>query len=351
MLNRRHIQMGLKLLKHTRFNKDFIRYVCNHYQWLRLDKEKELTTPYPTGLMLELGNRCNLHCIICPREYVYGKQMDQGFMPLDKAKAIIDEVYPYLDSIGLTGLGETFLYPHLAEIVQYIKQKRKSIQITVSTNANFVGFTDKIIPLLPYLDSVQFSVDGIGKVYETVRPNTDFNFIQDNIQAVVAAAKDTELMINTVITKENYTDLKNVLHFADQMGIPYVNFNRINLASIPEQRELYTNFFTSEAYQEVVRELNELKKQYPGLTFSGYRIEGTPSFKECTFPWKAHYITWDGYLVPCCAKPFPKEMHFGNVFEEGVMNVLNGEKVQAFRRLWQQNKAPKFCQYCNTLHL
>lgn len=351
MLNRRHIQMGINLLTSTHLNKEFFYYLRNHYQWLRFNKEKQLTIPYPTGLMLELTNRCNLHCIICPREYIYGKQMDQGCMPLEKAKQIIDEIYPYLDSIGLTGLGETFLYPHLAEIVQYIKQKRKGIQITLSTNANFVGFTDRIIPLLPYLDSVQFSVDGIGKVYETIRPNTDFNIIQNNIKMVIAAAKNTEFMINTVITRENYTDLKNILHFANQIGIRYVNFNRINLASIPEKREAYTKFFTSDEYRQVVDELNELKRQYSGLTFSGYRTEGYPSFKECTFPWKAHYITWDGYLVPCCAKPFPKEMNFGNVFEKGLMSVLNGEHVKAFRRLWQQNTPPKFCQYCNTLHL
>ena len=343
--------MGWKLLRNTKLDKNFLRFVGNHYRWLRLNKEQELTLPYPTGLMLELGNRCNLHCIICPREYIFGKQMDQGFMPPEKAKAIIDELYPYLTSIGLTGLGETFLYPHFAEIVHYIKQKRPSILITISTNANFVGFTDKILPLLPYLDSVQFSVDGIGKVYETIRPNTDFRLIRENIRTVVAAAKNTELMINTVITRENYRDLKNIIRFADEMHIPNINFNRITLASIPEQREVYTDFFTGEAYQEVVRELNLLKKSYPGLTFSGYRTDGTPGFKECPAPWEHHYITWDGYLVPCCAKPFPKEMQFGNVFEQGVMNVLNGEPAKAFRRMWQQNQAPEFCRYCNTIQL
>lgn len=351
MISRRHIRMGWNLLKNTRFDSFFIRYLQNHYRWLKFNPHQDLTTPYPTGLMLELGNRCNLHCIICPREYVYGKQMDKGFMSLDKAKAIIDEIYPYLDSIGLTGLGETFLYPHFEEIVHYIKKKRKSIQITISTNANFIGFTEKIIPLLPYLDSVQFSVDGVGAIYENIRPNTDFSIIRDNICAVVKAVKHTELMINTVITKENYTDLTNVLRFADEVGIHYVNFNRINLASIPEKRDEYTNFFTSEAYQEVVQQLNALKAEYPGLTFGGYRTDGTPGFQECIFPWKHQYITWDGFLVPCCAKPFPKELQFGNVFEEGVMNVLNGKAIQEFRRLWQKNITPDFCKYCNTIHL
>lgn len=42
--------------------------------------------------MIELENVCNLHCNICPREYEYGKQMDIGFMPLDKAKNILDQM-------------------------------------------------------------------------------------------------------------------------------------------------------------------------------------------------------------------------------------------------------------------
>lgn len=351
MVTRRHLRMGLKLLKNSRLDRAFFKYIHNHLRWMRFDKETQLSIPYPTGLMLELGNRCNLHCITCPREYIYGKQMDQGFMPLDKAKAIIDELYPYLDSIGLTGLGETFLYPHLEEIVKYIKSKRKSIMITVSTNANFVGFADKIIPLLPYLDSVQFSVDGVGKVYETVRPNTDFSVVKNNIRTVVNAAKDTEFLINTVITKQDYKDLKNVLNLADELGIPSVSFTRINLASIPEQRESYNGFFTSDEYQQVVQELNELKKNYSGLTFSGYRTDGTPTFRDCLFPWMHHYITWDGYYVPCCAKPFPKEKNFGNVFEQGIMNVLNSDSAKAFRKLWQQNVPPEFCKHCNTLNL
>ena len=72
--------------------------------------------------MIELGNVCNLHCNICPREYEYGKRMDIGFMPLDNAKNIQDQMIPYLDSIGLTGLGETMMYPHLLDVLKHIKK-------------------------------------------------------------------------------------------------------------------------------------------------------------------------------------------------------------------------------------
>lgn len=343
--------MGINLVRQTRLNRDFKLYIRNLFKWKRLDKMHVLEEPFPTGLMLELGNRCNLHCIICPREYSYGKQMDQGFMPLEKAKSIIDELYPYLTSVGLTGLGETLLYPHLQEILQYIKSKKPAIQTTISTNANFIGFVEKMEPLLPYLDSVQFSVDGVGKTYEMIRPNTDFSVIEDNIRSIVALKPKSELMINTVITKENYKDLISILEFSQNVGIRFVNFNRMNLASIPEKRKEYTDFFTSEEYSEVVQLLNKSKEQYKGLTFSGYRTEGLPQFRDCGFVWHHHYITWDGYIVPCCAKPFPKELHFGNVFEKGVMAVINSEQAKAFRRCWQLNETPEFCRYCNNINL
>ena len=350
-MNSRHLAMGINLLKHTRLNKAFFKYLKNLWTWHRLNKEQTTIEPYPTGLMLELGNVCNLRCIICPREYQYGKQMDIGFMPIEKAKSIIDETYPYLTSIGLTGLGETLLYPNLLEILQYIKAKKPSIQTTISTNANFVGFVEKMLPLLPFLDSIQFSVDGIGKVYETVRPNTDFSVIKANIKEIVSKSKHNEFMVNTVITRENYHNLVQVIEFANEVGIKYVNFNRINLASIPEQREQYTDFFYGNEYAEVVKTLDEYKKKNAGVSFSGYLSGQKSQFRDCGFVWNHHYITWDGYFVPCCAKPFPKEMNFGNVFENGVFNTINSKKAQAFRRMWQQNEAPEFCKYCNNINL
>lgn len=353
-ITKRHLQLGIQWVKGMRLNHQLWQYLQNQLCWMRLDKRKEVNIPYPTGIMLELGNRCNLHCITCPREYQFGKQMDQGFMPLENAKKIIDELAPCLTSIGLTGLGETLLYPHLLEVLQYIKQKRPNLITTISTNAHFIGCVEKMIPLLPYLDSVQFSVDGIGKVYEIIRPNTDFKFIEDNIRRIVQAGNgNTSFMINTIITPENCTGLENVVDFADRLGIPYVNYDRINLASIKElDREAYTQFFHDETYRQLLSALYEKKKTHPGLTFHHETRRGQGRFQDCSFPWHHQFITWDGYLVPCCIKPFPKEHNFGNVFTDGgVMAVLNSTKYQAWRKLWQKNQMPKFCEQCNTFCL
>ena len=89
-----------------------------------------------------------------------------------------------------------------------------------------------------------------------------------------------------------------------------------------------------------------LSNQFQDMEVTGMDYPRDATFRDCIFPWEYPYITWDGYYVPCCGKPFPKLLNFGNVFEQGVMPVLNSPKAQAFRRAWQQNTPPAFCHNC-----
>lgn len=345
-LNKRRRKLLRKLILNTRVNANLLRYIGNRIHRWRLNREKSTIVAYPTNAMVELGNVCNLHCLMCPREYEYGKEMDKGFMPLERAIGIIDEIYPYLDSIGLTGLGETIMYPHLLEVVKYIKQKKKSIIITVSTNAHFRNYQTAIAPILPYVDNIQFSVDGIGEVYETIRPNTSFQSIKDNIRYTMQACKGVTYMLNCVVMPENYQDMQNIVSFAKEMDISYVNFNCASIASRPQMDRSYYDFFLSEAYLQAVEEVKRFSQQFHDMEVTGLDYPVDATFHDCIFPWEYPYITWDGYYVPCCGKPFPKLLNFGNVFEHGVMAVLNSPKAQSFRRAWQQNNPPTFCHNC-----
>ncbi len=345
-LNKRRRKLLRKLILNTRINTDLLRYLRNRIRRWRLCSEKSTVVAHPTNAMIELGNVCNLHCLMCPREHDYGKEMDKGFMPLERAIRIIDEMYPYLDSIGLTGLGETIMYPHLLEVVKHIKEKKKSIIITLSTNAHFRDYQSAITPILPFVDNIQFSVDGIGKVYETIRPNTSFHTIRDNILYTMQTAKDVTFMLNCVVMPENYHDMQNVVSFAREMGILYVNFNCASIAARPQMDRSYYDFFLSETYQQATEEVKRFSRQFHDMEVTGLDYPRDATFHDCIFPWEYPYITWDGYYVPCCGKPFPKLLNFGNVFEQGVMPVLNSTKAQAFRRAWQQNTPPAFCHNC-----
>ena len=345
-INKRRFKLLKKLIINTRINADLFHYIHNRFKILRLNRNHDTVIAHPTNGMIELSNQCNLHCIMCPREFQYGKEMDKGYMPLDRAKQIIDEMYPYLDSIGLTGLGETMLYPHLLEVVQYIKKKKKSIIITISTNAHLKDYKERIEPILPYLDNIQFSVDGGQDTYSTIRPGTSFEIIKENIRHTIHKGKNVTSMINFVAMKENYHDMTNIISFAHELGIKYVNFNCVSIASNPTAQRTYYDFFQSEEFIKAKEDVTAMRKRFPDMEITGPDYPENGEFRNCIFPWEYPYITWDGYYVPCCGKPFPKLLNFGNVFEKGVMSVLNSPEAQAFRRKWQQNTPPLFCHNC-----
>jgi MoaA/NifB/PqqE/SkfB family radical SAM enzyme len=205
-MNIRRIKKALKRIAKLPMNKYLLWYLVNKtkHTYLRLSKSTKVA--YPSTVMLELTNHCNLACTTCPREYAYGQAMDKGNMSVSQAKKIIDELWPYLDSIGLTGMGETFLYKDIAEVVDYIKSKNKGIIISVSTNAMLPNFLEIIPKLINKIDTIQISIDGIGEVYELIRKKASFQQLDSNLREISKLCKGTgtDLMLNMVVTKENY---------------------------------------------------------------------------------------------------------------------------------------------------
>lgn len=339
----RQLPGGLALLKYTT-NK------LNHF-WLKASRSTRV--PHPSTIMLELSAHCNIHCTICPREYDYGHQMDKGYMDMVHAKRIIDQTWPYLDSIGLTGMGETFLYPHLEEVVQYIRDKNRGIVISVSTNAYAPKTEELALRLKNKIDTVQVSIDGTGEVYNRIRKGSEFGKFSSNLARLseIFKGSKTDLMLNMVVTKENYFQMAAMLEFANSLEIKYVNFTIFNLAAVTGFEKGYYDFFISEEFKAAKAELELSKNRHPKIETTFWETNNKKGFKNCPFPWTHFYICWNGELAPCCAKPFPKELSFGNAFEKPLIEILNNQKYQNFRKIWQNNQTHPFCHKCHFIDL
>ena len=170
----KEIKRVLKRVYTLRRKNYFLRYSINLLKEHYLKRIKSTKIAYPRDIFIELTNQCNIACTTCPREHYFGHKMNKGMMKKDLPKKIIDEVYPYVDSIMLTGLGETFMYKDLDKIVDYIKFKNSDIKILISTNAVLPKFIEKATKVVGKIDSIQISIDGLGKVYDTIRLKSDF---------------------------------------------------------------------------------------------------------------------------------------------------------------------------------
>jgi radical SAM protein with 4Fe4S-binding SPASM domain len=352
-LNKRRIKKIVNRIRKLPGGINFFKYGFNKLNGFWLKTTRSTKVPIPSSIMLEVTNHCNLACITCPREYAFGDAMAKGTIELDKMKKIIDEVGPYIDSIGLTGLGETLLYKKLEETLRYIKSKNKGIQTFISTNAHIPGAENYIERLVGLLDTVQISIDGIGKTYETVRLQSDYNFFADMSRKIVEVCKRNNIavMFNFVAVKENYTQMKGVVQLAAEIGVPFVNLTPVNIGSITTLDTSYYDLFYGDDFKNELKQAFDLSKQSGTVELSIWDVKKKNEFKKCHLPWNHFYVSWDGYMTPCCAKPFPKELNFGNVFETSLMQCLNSSEYRQFREMWYRNETPDFCKKCHVVDL
>ena len=146
--------------------------------------------------------------------------------------------------------------------------------------------------------------------------------------------------------------MPDLVKYAEEVGVRYLNFTLFNLASVTDIELDYYKFYSSSELLSVLKKTDEVIAKNPNVIVTNRHFKkSNGSFQKCHFPWSNFYICWDGFIVPCCAKPFPKELNFGNVFDNKVINVLNSKDYQKFRTRWYKNEAPAFCNKCHFLDI
>ena len=352
-INKRRIQKAIRRLSNLPGGWNFVLYTSNkiHERALRLIKSPKIA--HPSSIMLEVTNHCNLKCITCPREYQYGEEMAKGFMDIEQLKKVVDQAYPYVDSIGLTGLGETLMYKQLPEALEYIRSVNKGIITTISINAHLPGTIEMVEKIADNLDTLQISMDGVGTIYEDVRLRSDFDIFYNNVKQIVEICKNkrADVMFNFVAIKENYHNMAEVIEIAAELGVSDVNITPFNVAAVTAHNIDYYDFFHTDAFKNEVIRAKEMADSKDGVRLTMWDIHSKNEFQKCHLPWSHFYISWDGYATPCCAKPFPKELNFGNIFDDGLMHCLNTPGYLEFRKLWYKNEVPEFCEKCHMVDL
>jgi radical SAM protein with 4Fe4S-binding SPASM domain len=73
---------------------------------------------------------------------------------------------------------------------------------------------------------------------------------------------------------------------------------------------------------------------------------GTPGRTRCSWPWDGAYVSYTGEAMPCCMVSTPDRANMGNMAEQGVEAVWNGEVYAAFRDKLASEEPPEICRSC-----
>jgi MoaA/NifB/PqqE/SkfB family radical SAM enzyme len=301
----------------------------------------------PRSIQIECTTRCNLKCTFCELSYWTEKPADLRY---DKFQKMIEHL-PKLKRIDLTGIGESLMNRDFFKIVEFLKSRG----LYVMLNDNFTLMTEKASRRIVELgvDHIYLSLDGATKqTYEQIRVGANFDKVISNTRRLLEikramGKKRPEVKINTVVCLTNYHELPAIVELAHDMGIGMVVFvNVITFESTMGLDTLRVKRDIESKFQEALQRAREL-----GVLVKLELFDKLP-VQECDFPWKRNFVTYDGYVHPCCYttqtgdRKAQNGRSFGNLVEQAFHKVWNGSLYSAFRRKMREGILPYECEHC-----
>ena len=312
----------------------------------------------PVEAQIEITNKCNFTCPMCPREImdVPLTNMDFGLFK-EVVKKLSAPPLPPLQKGGqrgvkdfiLTGWGEPLLHPNFFEMVDFVSSINPDAKIRFTTNGSLLNKDVRKKILSSNIEQVSLSIDGYS--YDAHNPlssqnngHTESKGIIENITALASERNSNRrpaIVFQSTIQNNNLKGLKNLVEFAGKNGIDRMNLVRLDVRnaaglkrpSIDEEGQIY-------------RELKKTGENY-GLPIlfinrQGILLQMAGHFDRLCFRTVDHvYINIKGDVTPCCIL---RKMKTGSLLKDDIGEIWQGKIFKKFR----VNQI-KVCQGCDAL--
>lgn len=323
----------------------------------------------PTYIQIEPVGQCNLRCEMCPIQFrhdgpPYGPL---AFMKWTTFTSLIDG-FEGLEHLHLQGLGEPLMHPRFFKMVRYAAER--GIRVTTNTNLTLLNpeRTEKLVR--SGLDKIHVSIDGAtAATYERIRKRARFERVVKNFEMLVETrarlgSQTPHLRLIMVIMRQNLHELPALVELAHgwtarEMFVQHLShdFGEPTLPEeyrpmreyVQEQSLAYEDPARIERYFSQARETAEalgVELRLPRTSPKRYP-PGTLGRERCDWPWSGAYISYEGYMMPCCMVSTPDRMNFGKVTEHSLGSVWNSDEYNAFRTQLDSESPPDICQSCS----
>ena len=331
----------------------------------------------PWGIDLLLTDACNLRCAYCP---IWGEDAQvpapAHFMDTGDALRLLGTVATFRPMIRLFG-GEPFLHPEWHRVVERARDLGSSC--TAVTNGMFLERDAERL--------VRANVLAVGISLDTDRPVNDAlrgaGTLAEVRRGLAALKKVKERLgsetprveIYTTVHEETYAHLTGWAAELAGWGIATLRLQHLiwfSSAQLRDSKAQLTEaigepfFFRNEEVsycrdelpridvKRLAAELHALQagpypfriEPHPDLSVDEMkRYYGDPEFRRrsklaCTTMESYAFVDPRGRLYPCLT------LDMGNVFESPFLEVWNGARFRAFRRLVRREKRLPLCHRC-----
>lgn len=291
---------------------------------------------HPFGIYnIELTNKCPMKCVMCPR--TNNMTRSQGFIDYELYQRVIDELVAanseYVDNrlVWLHHFGESLLHPRFGDCIRYAESKGVRTGLSINPIMLKDDVIDELLRSNPYM--LTMSMDG--------HDEESFHKIRGVKKAY---GPSYERLINFLHRKvKEESDIKVIVSMIDfEMN----EESMYRMASYWDGREgvdqfIYKEFSTWDGNAEDVHALpHNCTCQF-----------ADKSAVTCTLPWEVMTIVWNGDVLPCCYD-YNGRYVLGNMAEQSLSDIWNGERIQSLRKEFIDNKVENdLCKNCDNLYM
>lgn len=267
-------------------------------------------------LNIYLTNACNLHCAHC---FMNAGNRLQGELTIETWKDVLSAFHHTGgEFVTFTG-GEPTMYKDFEDVVIFAHQL--GLKVTVLSNG-LLWSEEKIARIKPYLDEIQFSIDGVSEQENAkVRGKNHFEKVVETVCRFAMSGVRTS--VATTFTWDNLSTADEYKRFVD--GIKQRVGNRVFFKLTKKILPGRGKSFSEEENRRYYEQIDAIEKAVDPTTGYANFIEGhepNVMIRNCGFGGLS--IASDGNVYFC--NRISEVDCFGNVYRDKFEEILNKGK-------------------------
>jgi MoaA/NifB/PqqE/SkfB family radical SAM enzyme len=243
-------------------------------------------------IVIELTNRCNLHCQHCYEE----RHAATGDLSLAILGQVLQEGKSCgIDHLAFTG-GEPTIHRQFAEIIRRVCAAGYTFSF-VSNGVNFPQIYPLLLRHRQWLKGVTFSLDGAREeTHDWQRGSGSYRRVLRAIS--ICIVKDIPFTLNMMLTARNRHEVAKMVGLAERLGCRGLSFGHLMLTQETALRQLD---LSPQERREVEREAGRLQKSaaVPVGMGVGY-FSDSPFFSCAPLALKEFNLDYRGNITLCC---------------------------------------------------
>jgi len=263
---------------------------------------------------------------------------------------------PMLTTVKLQGMGEPLLNRSFAEMVRLARGRG----IDVVTTSNGTLLTERACEEIvdSGLAEISVSIDGaLPETFEGIRRNASFAKVTEGVRRLVrarGASRLPRIRVWMVAMRSNISEAAGLVSLCRELGVDDLAI-QLDVSCWGKEEWLQpSRSLDSRGEGDWKGKIDEAvtRAAETGIPISIIEenrfsaARGTP----CMWPWTSLYVTVEGYVCPCCIACDPQVIRFGDLREQPLDAIWNGEKYRRFRRGIKAGTIPRFCRGCYEDH-